>query len=838
VEFFRIGFSDRTLGRVLTDHGTMGAEVRAKLAKLGIFQKNGQEHFGGCITFFVTLNGKTTWLYGRKIGDRLGQAHHVNLSRPQHGVWNEAGIQGEDLILCEAIIDALTFWINGIRNVTASYGINGFTDDHLALFKSRGIKRVFIAYDRDQAGDKGAETLSEKLMAEGFECLRVIFPNVKDANELAQASDNPARDLALALNTADWIGKGRPTALPPEPQPEPEPNPAAESAPEETPKKENPPQQEQTTGPGPVKTTATEKEVVLEIGDRTYRVRGLAKNSGLDTLKAILKVTRGDRFHVDTFDLYQARPRDNFTTRAAAELGLDPEMIKADLGQVLRTLEEIQESHLAEEEKTEKPSAAMTGKDRENAMALLKDPNLLDRILEDFERCGVVGEETNKLVGYLAAATRKLEEPLAILIQSTSAAGKSSLMEAILAFMPEEDQVKYSAMTGQSLFYMNNGDLKNKILAIAEEEGAARASYPLKLLQSEGELTIASTGKDPETGKLQTDNYHVQGPVMLFLTTTGIDIDNELLNRCLVLTVDEDRDQTQAIHDRQRQRQTLSGILNRQEKQNIIRLHRNAQRLIQHIVVANPFAMSLTFPSDRTRTRRDHLKYLTLIRAVTLLHQYQRPIKTVSHEGKPVRYIEVTLQDIEIANRLSHEALGRTLDELPPHTRAFLYKIENFVLEKCTRLKVKRPDLRFTRRELRDHSGLHQTQLKAHLDRLVDMEYLVLHHGRCGQTMVYELAYQGEGKDGKPFLIGLADAKQLKRENLSGLPLNLSGQNDNLSARCRGDIGPLSGGCRSQKISLNPHGQRPDHGVTTKTDEKGIIDPEKISTQLNPAGVN
>ena len=50
-------------------------------------------------------------------------------------------------------------------------------------------------------------------------------------------------------------------------------------------------------------------------------------------------------------------------------------------------------------------------------------------------------------------------------------------------------------------------------------------------------MTIASTGKDPMTGQLVTQEYRVEGPVMLFLTTTAIDIDEELLSRCLVLTI-------------------------------------------------------------------------------------------------------------------------------------------------------------------------------------------------------------------------------------------------------------------------------------------------------------
>ena len=201
--------------------------------------------------------------------------------------------------------------------------------------------------------------------------------------------------------------------------------------------------------------------------------------------------------------------------------------------------------------------------EKATALELLRDPKLMDRILEDFARCGVVGEETNKLVGYLAAVSRRLETPLAVVVQSSSAAGKSLLMDAILGFVPEEERVQYSAMTGQSLFYMGETDLKHKVLAIVEEEGATRTAYALKLLQCEGVLTIASTGKDPSTGKLVTHQYRVGGPVMIFLTTTAIQLDEELLNRCLVLTANEDRSQTQAIHRQQREQQTIEGLLTR-----------------------------------------------------------------------------------------------------------------------------------------------------------------------------------------------------------------------------------------------------------------------------------
>jgi hypothetical protein len=167
------------------------------------------------------------------------------------------------------------------------------------------------------------------------------------------------------------------------------------------------------------------------------------------------------------------------------------------------------------------------------------------------------------------------------------------------------------------------------------------------------------------------------------LTTTAIDLDEELLNRCLVLTVNEDRKQTQAIHRLQRERQTLEGLLARQEREDVLKLHRNAQRLLQTLFVANPYARELTFMNSQTRTRRDHMKYLTLIRAIALLHQFQRPVKTAEHRGKTLSYIEVAPSDIEMANRLAHEVLGRSLDELPPQTRRLLMLIDEMVRADC-----------------------------------------------------------------------------------------------------------------------------------------------------------
>ncbi len=453
--------------------------------------------------------------------------------------------------------------------------------------------------------------------------------------------------------------------------------------------------------------------------------------------------------------------------------------MRRDLGRVLLKLEEMQDEQIKKALQPEQNEIELSPDERATAMKLLTDPRLLERIVEDFAHCGVVGEETNKLVGYLGVVSRHLEAPLAVIVQSSSAAGKSSLMEAVLAFVPEEQRVQYSAMTGQSLFYMGEQDLKHKVLAIVEEQGAHTAAYALKLLQSEGVLTIASTGKDPATGRLLTHQYRVEGPVMIFLTTTAIHLDDELLNRCLVLSVNEDREQTQAIHRVQREAQTLEGLLKKRERDEILAVHRNAQRLLKPFHVVNPYARELTFLDSQTRTRRDHTKYLTLIRSIALLHQHQRPHKTVEHRGRTVEYIEVTLDDIAVANRLAHEVLGRSLDELPPQTRRLLLAIDTLVSAECERQQMERSDYRFSRCDVRAFTGWGDTQLKIHLHRLEEMEYLLVHRGGRGQSFVYELTFTRPEDGGKPVLEGLIDIETLKYytydEKKSGLEADRSG---------------------------------------------------------------
>ncbi|MCL4775735.1 MAG: toprim domain-containing protein, partial [Burkholderiaceae bacterium] len=665
IDRFQLGFADRTLGlRLPHKNRNEGETLRTRLAQLGLWRNSGHEHFNGCIT--VPLHdeaGNVVSFYGRRVSRPAatrGEFKHLYPPGPHRGLLNRQCLLPpcDEIILCEAVFDALTFYASGFHNVTCLFGTEGFSDELWEALKK--VQRVKLAYDADDAGERAAQRDAERFRAHGVEVFRVKFPHGMDANEYAQKVQPADKSLALLLNSAQWLGAGQAKPAPNAASPPPEPlkhvamvvdeltgdplpivdkesletgvgwspspfvpAPYAEvvaqassllaasvsSLKPDAAKEEKPPV---TTAPTSPTLEQRGDAWFMELDGREYRVAGLEKTLGTDALKVALRLRLGgpsgsDRFHLDSVDLCRDAERRRFIERAAEETGLTTDLLKRDVARLLLAVEQAQ-AELARPTENVAAAVTLTPEERDAALTWLRQPNLIGRLREAFHQAGIIGEESNTLVAYLAGVSRKLERPLAIIIQSASAAGKTTLMDAVLSFFPEEERVKYSAMTGQSLYYLGETNLKHKILAVVEEAGAEKASYALKLLQSEGELTIASTGKDPTTGKMVTQEYHVEGPVMIFLTTTAIDLDEELQNRCLTLAVDESAEQTGRIHRVQRERRTLAGLLAHEQRKDLLTQLRNAQRLLSPLAVVNPFAPALTFATARTRNRRDHEK--------------------------------------------------------------------------------------------------------------------------------------------------------------------------------------------------------------------------------------
>jgi DNA primase catalytic core len=729
----KIGLSFGTLLNVLPEEG----DIKEQLQEIGILNDKGKEHFYGCITFpLYDLAGNPAGIYGRRI---MGKgAAHLYLPGPRNGIFNRQAAKANEhksIILTEAVIDSLTLIANDITNTIPCYGTNGLTDDHINLFKQHDPAEIKICFDSDKSGLRGQEAVIVKLQKEDFTAVPVNLPKDIDINEFFSLTANAKENFNELLNPDNSNSNNNQQAI--KEKRESDPDPEDQKASEEN--------------------TTTAEGLTYTKENRLYEVRGISKTT--NKLKAIVKgkETKSKRIHVDNVDFYSARSRAYIARGLAEFFGMEEKIINRDLEKLTLLTEKFTLQAVSEDA----PNKELSEKEKYEAMVFLKNPNLLEEIVGDIETVGYTGEEMNKLLCYIAAISRKTDEPLSVMIQSRSAAGKSCLQDAILSLIPDEDFIKYTRLTDQALFYKDNS-LAHKILAIEELDGMNGALYSIRTIQSSKKITIAYTGKDPVTGKMQTEENTVEGPLMVFISTTQAEIDGETASRFMFVSIDESREMTEKILARQRKAQTLNGFLDKLKTTDIIRKHKNGNRLLHPLKVVNPYAELLTFTARSLRARRDNTKYLSLIQAIAFLFQYQRKKQTVDYGAEKVEYINVTLADIGHANTLAAEVLGRSLDELSPPSR----KLLTLIREMCDQQKDEEETKQYTfrRRDIREYSGWSDFQVRTHIKQLEELEYIYSVAGKRGKEYIHELLTKSGGEDGKPFLVGLIDMEQLKEK--------------------------------------------------------------------------
>jgi len=718
IKALRIGYADGSLSRRIGK-----APIKKDLRTLGVFTGSWREMFKGCIVVPLTTGNAVTGMYARKIEG----TQHLYLAGPRRGLVNAQGAKdAERLILCESILDALSLMILGEPGAFPLWGINGWTEDHETFMKTWTGKDLVICMDSDEAGKGTSERLAKELSSYNPRILNLSPFN--DPNELLMKADDPKKTWSMMLGPS-------------------------KSSPSLAAKEEK---KDVAQDPSPDGLSYT-------FEDRRYTVRGL-KGYGLDKLKVTVRLDVGELFNLDTLDLYSQRARENFSQAAEKLLKANSAWVNRDLLQLAEKLEKHR-SRMRENKEQGEATPEMTAMEREEALQLLKDPNLLDRILDDMEKLGCVGEREALALGVLGTVSRLLDKPLGLLLLARSGAGKTTVQDAVTDFVPPESLVKYTRITGQALFYKDEDALVNKVLAIEEEGGAESASYAIRNLQSSQTLTIGATRTDPANGKRSTESYTVNGPVFIMLTTTNPDaLDYETRNRFLEATVNESHEQTKRILKAQREEDTLDGLLRQALREKLMALHQNAQRLLRPLKVLNPFAGKLTYPSHGLKMRREQKKYLTLLKAMALLHQHQRPVKKASKEGVSIEYVEITKEDVERVNRIAGKALTRGLDELTASGRSLFEEIRSLVHHKGEELRKDLPpespvpEPTVTRKELRQATGWTEWQLRVHLKELVDMEYIAVVFGGNGRRTQYALLEDAE--DAPPDLVTVGGKAQ------------------------------------------------------------------------------
>lgn len=695
---FQIGYADGSILSMVSN-GQKG-----KLKDLGILTESGRELFTGSLTFPITDEaGHSLGLYARSIEEKA-KVKHLYLPGRHHGVFNRKASRAfGEIILTECIIDALSLIALGLENVQACYGVHGFTDEHLAILKADRVKTVILAFDNDEPGRKASEELAGKLVAEGFSAKR-IFPGAKDWNEDLQAGVEASAIKAKIIDAALTEPEGHREAL-------------------------------------DVRREGSRFQFTM--AGVSYRLWG-AREMFTTNLRVSLRAEcRGECFY-DNLDLYSARSRTAYSQNLAALFSLEPRRIEKDLLSILEYLEAERDKRFSSADAAP-TRRELTEEERRLGLEFLQSPDLFEQIVSDMDALGYVGEELNKQLVYIAASSRKLEDPISILILSASASGKSFLVDTVRKLIPPEDVIAVTSLSDQALNYIPDGELLHKFLILGEAVHSESIEHQIREMLSGHQLSRMVAIKDEKTGKMASQTLTSQVIVSAIMSSTSHDINPENASRCFLVNADESGEQTARIHASQREKYSLARYFERLHSvPRIIARHHAAQRLLRPLLIVNPFAEHLDFPRSLVRTRRDHERFVDLIACVCFLRQYQKKSnRSRDPKGeREIEYLECDIEDYRIAYAImTGGVMPSTYAEIPRAMAGFYEELRELFRARARETGLKTVEVGLTQREIRKAVGwVGGESAKKYLRRLVALEYLQLSHGgERGMRNSYQL---------------------------------------------------------------------------------------------------
>ncbi len=461
---------------------------------------------------------------------------------------------------------------------------------------------------------------------------------------------------------------------------------------------------------------------VFRVAGTTYRLGGV-KALFVTSLRVNVRASNGKVSYYDSIDLYAARARSSFAQAVNRAWGAEPVRIERDLVMILEYLEKERDEALRVGTKRE--SVEMTAAEREAGLELLRDPRLFDRVAADLTALGYVGEELNKHLLYLCASSRKLDDPISVIILSQSASGKSFLVDCVKRLMPPEEVVAVTSLSDQALNYID--DLSHKFLVLGEAVHGEVIEYQIREMLSGKELSRLVTVKDPESGKMQSRVVRTPVIVASVMSGTNHAINPENSSRCFVVNTDESREQTERIQKSQRAKYSLERIMDGREGiDRIVKAHRAAQRLLVKRNVVNDFAPLLDFPTSLMRTRRDHDRFLDLIACVAFVRQFQKK----EERAGEVHFIRCDLEDYRVAYRIMVEGvLSSTLRELPAGSQLLYTEVRKLAQAEAVKQGIDATEVSMTQRQIREATALAHTWVRQNIRQLVEYEYLSVTRG-------------------------------------------------------------------------------------------------------------
>jgi hypothetical protein len=658
---FKIGYGGNLQAALPEDQATLN-----KLKRMGILDDKLNEVLSDSLVVPIRSEGKT---FSNVMGIGIVDGRERFLPGNEALFNIDALKASKEIFLTDSILNALLLYSIGLRHTAGLIG-ETLNDNHIKLFEKYQIKSVTLLVAKHNI-----QKFTKKLKSQGI-AVGYIDLDSKSLSRLVV--EGLKKDYCLTLVKEPEINVDEPLV------------------------------------------EERGEEIFYDFEDRKYRVRRLDPFR-LDTLRVNLKATHQGLWHLDTIDLYADRQRRAFITQARKLVRLDQGFIYQDLLRITDDLEDRQAKIILEKKDKD---TEITSREKEEALGLLKSDDIGKVIIDDFHRLGIVGEETNILLGYLAVTSRKLDKPLSVLLYGNPLYGRDNFKDTLLDMIPEEDIERFTKLSPQVLFYRDEMSLKNKVLVIDDESSLKDLDYILVSLQTRG-LSYSVTHKSPETGKLRSQDYKVKGPMSVIVSVSSLKKVKRITDYFTVLKMDESAAQKKRMLERHKKEDTLEGMVEAKKAENIRRRHRNAQRLLKPYVVINPYAKE----RDGAGSIDYESKYRSLVKAICLLRQYQKDRKRFEETGE--EYIEVDLIDIEIADQLMKDVI-RMNASLRDETVRALKEIEDLVATKGKDV--------FTRKELGTYAGLTENVARGVINELIEAGIVEIASGCNGKTIEYRLA--------------------------------------------------------------------------------------------------
>jgi DNA primase catalytic core len=380
-----------------------------------------------------------------------------------------------------------------------------------------------------------------------------------------------------------------------------------------------------------------------------------------------------------------------------------------------------EEKKVTEEKGIEKKSAesAQSAREPKTAIEFLEQKDLLKSLNQLIEKAGIIGEENSRLLLFLITISYLNKSPLHGIVQGSSGSGKTHIISRIADLMPQEDVLRFTRITESSLYNWGEFDLFQKIIIIEDLDGLKEdALYALREFISNQVLRSSVTIKDKK-GNNKSSHKIVKGQFSSLSATTKGETYEDNMNRSFIIAINESEEQTEKIINYQNQR--VAGHINRDEEQKAISFIQKIVRNLKHYEVVNPFATQIQLPNNVKNKRRLNEMFQSIIKQITILHQYQRETQN--------SFLVTEIEDIENAVEILFESILLKIDELDGSLRQFFEK-----------LKKSFKDEHFNRFEAMEVTGFKKSQLQVYLNDLVRLEYLK-QIGFANKGFKYKISY-------------------------------------------------------------------------------------------------